>query len=136
MTTTEYVVNDMANHMGCASPDSPTSPGAVWLTHIHDAVVEAYENGQFDGQDDDVVFELADGIVPTYTAEVWGAFVDVAGYSEVDDTNTMQAGEDMTDFAKRIMFSMAETAIRGWVEERLEIDAHEDNDDTEDEDDA
>lgn len=136
MTTTEYVVNDMANHMGCASPDSPTSPGAVWLTHIHDAVVEAYENGQFDGQDDDVAFELADSLVPVYTADVWEVFVNLAGYSGVDDVTVMQAGEDMTDFAKRVLCAMFETAVHGWVEERQEIDAQEDNDDMEDEDDA
>lgn len=63
------------------SPDTMDSSGAVFLTDVRDAIVDAWELGEFDeGDDHDTIAELSDGAPSVYTHELWEQFVDLAAY--------------------------------------------------------
>lgn len=114
----------------CGSPDSLTSPGAVFLGRVRDALLEAVEwkltdesaetlTEALSSVDSDGTHELVDGAVPVYTHERWSAFVDLQAYSE--DTDELTGGEnvEMTDRAGIALYVIGErlaTVLRGDLE--------------------
>jgi hypothetical protein len=99
----------IASHsdVDCGSPDSPTSPGATFLTDVRDATVEYITTAI----DDDDLLTVSERIVenfgsghypaPIATVDVWRTFVDLAGWSE-DFSSVGQdtvATDDLSDVA-------------------------------------
>jgi hypothetical protein len=81
----------LSSEVGCGSPDSPTSIGAVWLNGVRDNTVEHIEDAI--NEDDlpnltEYVYETDLG-VPLASFELWRVFTDLAGWSE-----------DLTDFGQ------------------------------------
>jgi hypothetical protein len=78
-----YNAHQLAYRADCASPDSPDSHGAQYLTLVRDSIVEAYryniEHGNTFDRDD--IHDIVDGCVPVYTHNLWETFVDLGAYS-------------------------------------------------------
>lgn len=84
----------LAGAAGTPSPDSPTSPGAVFLSRVQTSALETLDYVDLSDFLDDpssamdeATHEIADGAVPVYTHELWATFVDLGAY-----------GEDISDF--------------------------------------
>lgn len=83
---------DVADTLGtCWAPDSKTSPGFRFLDNARDAAIDLVRFGidadEYDDlatierlDDDGLVHEVADNLVPLYDHELWGVFVDLGGY--------------------------------------------------------
>jgi hypothetical protein len=103
-----FILSDMA---GCFSPDSSTSSGAEFLTNIQDAVNDHDSNdNEFDS---DIVSEIADSIVPTYTHELWTTFVDLGAYTE----NVSIDNSDGDSRAKVALYIIAERLLNSLIQE-------------------
>lgn len=94
----------LASEADCAEPDSPDSAGSEFLEAAAHGVIDAVESKRSElGADlDDLqrflecpsewLPELIDCAVPTCTARLWAAFVDLAAYHE-DPSEYAEAGE-------------------------------------------
>jgi hypothetical protein len=111
-----YTAHQLSGDADCASPDSPTSAGAHFLTNVRDNVVERVEG--FDADDlealrsevgtvQDVVSEIADEAPNVYTYTLWAQFVDLAAYNE-DPTELGANGSDMEGSARVCLYLVAE----------------------------
>src|SRR4051812_11998356 len=111
-----YTAHQLSGDADCASPDSPTSAGAHFLTNVRDNVVERVEG--FDADDlealrsevgtvQDVVSEIADEAPNVYTYTLWCQFVDLAAYNE-DPTELGADGSDMEQSARVCLYMIAE----------------------------
>lgn len=96
------------------SPDSETSPGAVFLMRVRNDVAEhiAYrleDEGSFDLDtfNDEDRHEIADSAVPIYTAEMWATFVDLGAWQE-DPSELGFDASDMEQAAKVCLYMIAE----------------------------
>src|SRR4051812_20686288 len=94
-TTTLDSVREMTRHAlannvaDIGGPDADDSPGAKFLGHVRDAVIESLE-WTVENNDPDLAHaarvlrddshELADAAVPVYTYERWLTFVDLAAW--------------------------------------------------------
>lgn len=125
--TNVYIV---ASDVECGAPCLPTSPGASLIRHAIEATVEAvsWDLSQLDRHEHDTyadalrfvveniradgTTELADGAVPIYTAERWGAFTDLAGWT-VDVTEYGDVdGENLTDSVAGVaLFAIAQRVV-------------------------
>lgn len=141
MTTTDrHTIFALARMAGCGDPDTPDSPGARFLTSVADAASEHwYAYGPDGADDDDAVHEIADGIVPVYTHELWLTFVDLAAYREDDDTGIMadalsHGHADLDKVAGIALYQIAERLLRAELAEHAEsaaMFADDDDDDAE-----
>jgi hypothetical protein len=102
-----------------AGPDSETSPGAVFLLRVRDALVEALE-WKVENDDPDLAHaarvlrddshELADAAVPVYTHDRWLAFTDLAAW-QVDVSEYTGGTEDMTTLAGIALYEVARQLV-------------------------
>jgi len=129
----------LANETDAASPDTPTSPGAVFLLRVRDATVETWDNTEPDDRDPDTadddgrLHETADGAVPIYTHEKWRVFVDLAAYNvDLDDIGGTTG--DMDDDSNAALYLIASELVRTLWQELWGCEG-QDNDDTDDDDD-
>lgn len=117
-------VGDMALAADCSQPDSLDSVGAEWLRLVHDA---AHDQAEWvdDGDPQDWVHEMADGLVPVYTHEMWRLFVDLGAYSEIEgdaaeliDWDALGRGERGADHIAAVaLFLIAERLIGAILDE-------------------
>lgn len=98
----------LARLADCADPDTDASPGAAWLHGVEAAAQEI--------EDEDEVSELADQLVPIYTAEVWSVFTDLGAYNE-DPTDLGCDGSDMEQAAKVCLYIIAERLLHALKED-------------------
>lgn len=104
---------ELASMAGAGTPDSAESAGALFLTGVRDAVVEAAEYGRFGGDVGDVAHEIADGAPDVYTHARWRQFVDLAAYQEECETGewpaflTDAAGVALYQVAYRLVVALA-----------------------------
>lgn len=118
-TVRELTRHRLANMVAdIGGPDADDSPGAVFLSHVRDAVIEALEwkveNGDGDLAHAAVVLrddshELADAAVPVYTYQRWTTFVDLAAWQI--DISEYSAGEDMTDRCGVALYEVARLLV-------------------------
>lgn len=99
-------IGDLVNLAECASPDSPTSAGATFLTDVRDAVADLFEEDAIDGLLEDRIFEIADNAPDIYTVGRWAEFIDLAAWNE--DPQDVGGSTDMTDMAAQCLFAIAE----------------------------
>jgi hypothetical protein len=102
----------LATDAECVGPDTATSAGAVFLTSVRDAFVEAIEDGGLvAGEDDDSgrISEIANNAPDVYTATKWAEFVDLAAWQEESDTSDLvEADASMDDKASVCLYIIAE----------------------------
>ena len=114
-TETERTVWTLAGMAGVASPDSLTSPGAEWLELVAAYLVGAAEELAEAVYPEDMIYEMADGLVPIYTHERWQVFVDLAAYTE--DITDFGPIDDMEQAAGVALFMIAERLLTALVAE-------------------
>jgi hypothetical protein len=118
----------LAEAVGCATPDTPESPGAVFLTSVRDRVLEAI--GDVDDDDlvklgdalEDTRHEIADNAPDVYTATRWAEFTDLGAYREdLSDIGfsavgapTIDGATDLTAAAGTALYSIAERLV-SWL---------------------
>ena len=108
---TDRTVWTLAGMADVGSPDSVTSPGALWLQRVAGAASELEAD-----RDGDDVAELADSLVPIYTHERWQVFVDLAAYNEELDDLGGPSG-DMTNDAGAALYMIAERLLMAVAED-------------------
>ena len=120
-----YVLAGMAD---CATPDTPTSPGAQYLDRVARDVLDWWEDADADDRESiadyphDVVAELGDQAVPIYTRDIWAAFVDLGAYAE-DPTELGEDGSDMERAAAACLYLIGERLAVALLAELVEQSA-------------
>lgn len=136
-----HLANNVAD---IAGPDAEDSPGAKFLIHVRDAVIEALE-WKVENNDPDLAHaarvlrddshELADAAVPVYTYERWLTFVDLGAWNvDIDDYGssedmTGQAGVALYEVARMLTDELCEYVETMWAE----LEDEGEQDDAEDE---
>lgn len=143
-SATSYRISGYSDGIG--SPDNHDSPGADWLRHRRDAIVDAVRNGALViggdiGPDDDAIGEwitgAADDANEIYTHRRWLVFADLTMY-EVDIDDLRGDDTDMTELAGLAQYVAAEQIFVAMIAEFYDEYAgqHGDPDDDPDDDDA
>ena len=117
----EMTVYTLANYVSDITGNTVTegSPGAKFLGHVRDAVIEALE-WKAENNDQDLAHaagvlrddshELADAAVPVYTYDRWITFVDLTAW-QVDVSEYTGGGEDMTTLAGIALYEVARQLV-------------------------
>ena len=102
----------LAKLADCGEPDSSTSPGAEWLQLVAREGQERRAE-EPDGDLDDLIWEVADGLVPIYTSERWAVFVDLAAWQEdLDEAGlSLGAAADLTEAAGVALLGIAQRLL-------------------------
>ena len=103
----------LAGMADCASPNTPESAGAVFLTRVaHDtlAALDYVDAVTDERETEDIPSEVADAAVPIYTHNVWATFTDLAAWQE-DPTELMGGEFDMEQAAKVSLYMIAERLV-------------------------
>ena len=109
-------------------PDSPTSPGGIWLTDLWsnwDEIRDEYDDIER------MIWETADGAVPVSDYSCWQVFTDLGGWREdlLDhDLGRIAEAGGLTQIARVALCVMAERVVSALemdrrVEETLESEA-------------
>ena len=100
----------------CRQPESADSAGGKWLMKCYNESKEFAENDNAYFMDN--AHEIADGLVPIYTNELWHIWVDCGGYefegeyrdftshSDTGDTMNRAAMADCYEWAMNILMSI------------------------------
>jgi hypothetical protein len=112
----------LANLAEVAAPDAGRSPGATWLRRVADAARCAWEADPDVCVYQDGMQELADGLVPVYTAELWAVFVDLALYQEDLSDWGPPSEPDMTRLASLACYEVATRLIGALGDEYAQDD--------------
>lgn len=112
MNATDATPWQLAHEAGCASPDSATSPGALWLVQVAEAANEWHD---YSDDRDDAPHQIVDGLVPIYTAERWRVFTDLAAWQE--DVTEFGPIEDMEQAAGVALYLIGSRLATAVIEE-------------------
>lgn len=118
-----YRLADLAE---CTQPDTLESPGAKWLELVRDGVLDQWNEFKESIYPEDMVFEVADSLVPIYTNEIWEIFVDLGAYREGNDLGIT---DDTTKVAQVALLRIAERLINAILREESFGPPVYDNDD-------
>jgi hypothetical protein len=106
---------------GCADPDGPDSPGALFLSAVADEEYEQWYACGPDIDETDAAHEIADGAVPAYTHDMWRTFVDLAAYNETDEhglmADALTSGDDIGKVAAIALYQIAERLVYALIAE-------------------
>ena len=72
----------LANLAECASPDSDSSPGAMFLISVQDGVNDATSYNPTQTEWADQAAQIADNAPDVYTHTLWLEFIDLCAYRE------------------------------------------------------
>ena len=114
---------EVARMAECPStPEGKDSDGARWLMKVYEDAVDIPRNYDFDdfpNQQSDIMAEVADGLVPIYTNELWNVWVDCGGYNndggqyrdfirsgDVGDMMNRVAQADCYEWAMNVIFAI------------------------------
>lgn len=121
----------------CASPDSPESPGADFLTSVRNETLDLLESLEdWDPgtiNDDGSVNEIANGAPDTYTTRMWAQFHDLeANFEEPElgqwpDDLDNAAGVALYQIAERLAWAIIRD-VHEWREEQADDEEETDND--------
>ena len=128
-----YQLADLAE---CASPDSDSSPGAMFLIGVQDGVNDAilYDPTQREWADwADQAAEIADNAPDVCTHTLWLEFIDLCAYRE-DPSDLGVDAHDMEQAARACLYLIAERLANVLFEQYNE-DGPDDDTDEVDEDD-
>jgi hypothetical protein len=114
-------VYQLASIADCAQPDHSESPGALMLSGVRDAVLEAIDSGSItltDQDDNGQLDEIADGAPSAYTYECWQQFTDLGAWQEEPESGEWP--EDLTKTAMIALYQIADrlahALVDSWVE--------------------
>lgn len=128
LTPADHTVAALVDYAGCGEPDSygygdkPASAGAEYLVRVTYALRDAISDDERMADEDertDAVHEIADNIVPVYTADIWAIFTDLAAWDAFDayademgtgDVSNAH-GNGMTARAAIALYCIAETLM-------------------------
>lgn len=114
----------LADRAGSRTPDSADSAGAMLLTWVRDAVVEAVEAGRIgpEATEDlgDVAHEIADDAPSIFTHSRWQQFADLAAYQEEPELGEWP--EDLSDAARVALYQIAYRLVVALVAELADGD--------------
>ncbi len=120
----EYPPHNLAYRADCKSPS--TDEGRGFLTLTRDCLLERVTYYLADQDDDetpdwndfrdDVVWEVADGVVPVYTYDVWATFTDLAAYNE-GCADYVPVDATMEDRARAALYLIAERLCHALIGE-------------------
>jgi len=118
----------LAGPADCMSPDSPTSPGALFLGRVRDDVIERVEDitdlSDFERETEELTHEIADNAVPIYTADKWATFVDLGAYQE--DVSELAGDEgDMDKLGSIALYVIAERLVQAILSDLTEAIAED-----------
>lgn len=115
---------EIARKVGCASPESRESAGAVVLAELRDDMVEAWREGRFDWHrrqyDSDVTHEVTDLTFPSSSIDVWRVFADIGIGWESEFTVGGEFTGSLEDIASDVVsqiLSNAGSVIMGDIRE-------------------
>jgi len=117
---------ELAGMAGCATPDTPESAGAVFLTSVRDDVADRWEFNSGSISDTDR-HEIADDAPAVYNPARWAEFVDLAAYREEPEFD--QWPNDLTDAAGVALYQIAERLVSALTDELSESDDDTEGDD-------
>jgi hypothetical protein len=116
MTMETKTVWTLAN-MVEMNPASSESVGARWLLLVQMGVGEVLQQVAEGYDRSDAVHEVADGMVPVYTHEVWEVFTDLGAWTVSEDANELcDASTDMEQRAKVCLYVIAERLLVALLE--------------------
>lgn len=111
---------ELASRADVVAPDSLTSPGAVYLESVRDALADALEYEQrfygtapADAIRDGAATDAADGAALVYTDDIWRTFVDLAAWQV--DTSDHGHREDVTEAASLALYVLAHQLVSALV---------------------
>lgn len=122
--------HELADIIDCQRPDSPSSPGAVFLAMVRSEVVSAIEYHRFATEDrSGVISEIAADAPDVYSYGKWLEFVDLCAWSEQADDGEWSSDLDTagSQALRQIAERLAYALVEGW-------EAHNDEQADEDED--
>ncbi len=91
----------LARMADCPStPEGEDTEGAKRLKRVEEEAEDAEE--QYDVVNEDTVFEIADGLVPIYTNELWNVWVDCGGYNHDGQYRDFVASSETGNIMNRI----------------------------------
>ena len=99
-----YRLADLAE---CASPDSNSSPGAMFLISVQDGVNDATSYDPTQTEWADQAAEIADDAPDVYTHTLWLEFIDLCAYRE-DPSDLGVDAHDMEQAARVCLYLIAE----------------------------
>lgn len=120
----------LVNMAAVSLPDNLDSPGAQFLSHVRDSLVEwaEYHRGEdietLGERAQDDAFEQVDSTVPVYTHPLWETFVDLSAYADESSdefdggTMTEQASYVLARIAERLFMELAEEYVEAYVAEQ------------------
>lgn len=126
-TINNFSAYRLANMADVASPDALDSPGAKFLSHVRDALVEWVEYNRDEAiealsekaQDD--ALEQVDACVPVYTHQLWQTFTDLSAYDDESagefdgSTMTEQVSYVLARIGERLFVVLAEEYVSAYV---------------------
>lgn len=96
----DYSLRMIANMAGCDTPEGEDTDGAKWL---RECLAEAMDmQSQYDDINQDTFFEVADGLVPIYTNQLWNVWVDCGGYNHEGEYRDFASHGDTGDMMNRV----------------------------------
>lgn len=110
----------LARMADCPStPEGEDTEGAKWLRRVEQDAEEAEEQyyDEYSNRiSEDAVFEIADGLVPIYTNELWNVWVDCGGYNHDgqyrDFVSSSESGNMMNRIAQADCYEWAVNMIQ------------------------
>jgi len=114
----EVNINQIARMADCSTPEGDDTDGAKFLRECFNEAQDM--KSEFRGRHDgDLIHEIADGLVPIYTNELWNVWVDCGGYhfdgtyrdfsshGDTSDTMNRVAQADCYEWARNIVATVA-----------------------------
>tara|TARA_R110000803_G_scaffold127389_3_gene194845 strand:+ start:4509 stop:4886 length:378 start_codon:yes stop_codon:yes gene_type:complete len=107
-------IHNLARIAGCDTPMDQSGEGATWLRECMSEALDM--KSEMRGRhDDDLIHEIADGLVPVYTHQLWQVWVDLGGFNfdgEYRDFSSHgDSGDSMNRVAQADCFEWASTIV-------------------------
>lgn len=97
----EANVIQLSRMADCSTPEGNDSDGAKFLKECFSTAqdMKSEMRGRHDG---DLIHEIADGLVPIYTGNLWNVWVDCGGYNFDGEYRDFSSSNDTGDRMNRI----------------------------------
>jgi hypothetical protein len=117
----KYSLNRIRDMADCPStPEGEDTDGAKFL---RECLADAMDmENSYDDINEDTIMEVADGLVPIYTNQLWNVWVDCGGYNHDgqfrDFVSSSEVAVDMNRIAQSDCFEWAYNILNSYVQRR------------------